>query len=179
MIRFAKQNLIRMAQNCIIISGKGFYVWRHFDVESRKHWIEWDSSVEHAARLNSKFAQATIDRLKNEHDIEAFIWKPFEEIRSEKRWQVKLTHVAFGNESIALYHVWPYSPPVISEKSFLTKTVEERSHPQNTFAKEKDAYQFAIEQNKLLLEKIGEKITEKNTELGTARGKLFSSKYGI
>jgi hypothetical protein len=166
-----------MAQNCIIISGKGFYVWRHFDVGARKHWIEWDSSVEHAARLNSKFAQTTIDRLKNDHDIEAFIWKPFEEIKHEKRWKVELSK-NFADD-LAFYHVWPYTPTPISEKSFLTKTVEERAHPVNTFAKEKDAYQFAIEKNAILLAQISEKIAEKNTELGVTRGKLFSSKYGL
>lgn len=73
-------------QNKFIVSSKGFFSDIIFDKVNGVHSIEWVQNLQKAKGMTSKQCQNLINKYK----IDAFIYSPFKEFKTDKCYKIKI-----------------------------------------------------------------------------------------
>ena len=160
---------------CFIVSDKGFYKQRSFDVIKRIHTVEWVESLKDAKQVSTrKTANNIIDKL----GVPAFIWSPFTEKHVPQKWTVVLVTSRWHGNNHDNTPFWETSKAMIAPESDLS--VIKKIHQNTTdnrilFDSEQEALEECIRLNQNLMSMFELKLLAQKGQ----RIEIISKPYGI
>jgi len=138
-----------MKENKYIISSNGFYQNSYFDKEKREIIIEWCERISDAKALSNKRAKAFIKK----HNIDAFLWSPFTEYHTEKRYKIDLIRKNIYYDEYPTYAVWEFTQVYDKTDSDLKFLNDRNKTPEKTYTLA-EAKKIVFKKNKELMELI-------------------------
>jgi hypothetical protein len=160
---------------CFIVSDKGFYKQRSFDVLNRIHTVEWVESLKDAKQVSTrKTANNIIDKL----GVPAFIWSPFTEKHVPQKWTISLVTSRWHGNNHDNTPFWePFKASIAPESdlSVIKKIHQNITDNRILFESEQAALEECIRLNENLIKLFEIKILAQKTQ----RIELISKPYGI
>jgi len=160
---------------CFIVSDKGFYKQRSFDVLNRIRTVEWVESLKDAKQVSTrKTAINIIDKL----GVPAFIWSPFTEKHTPHKWTVTLVTSRWHGNNHDNTPFWETSKAIIAPENDLSiiKKIHQNTVDNRTlFDSEQEALEECIRLNQNLMTMFELKLLAQKGQ----RIEIISKPYGI
>lgn len=145
--------------NCYLVSGKGFltsYI-KPRGTRRPEPIFEWSDSVTNAMPIKSQLANKLIE----EFNLEAFIWRPFAERVGDRQWVVvQKSNYYFGRNEPIVWEAMSRGKIKDSDIAFLNR--KGKKNPLDMGMPKEKAIALAMEKNAEEFDKVTKHIEELN-----------------